>query len=389
MNDTRPVIAQVLHKLYIAGAEVLAAGLARKLVDRYRFVFLCLDEIGPLGEQLAGEGFDVLHLHRQPGVDWPIAWRLGRRIKQYGVDLLHAHQYTPFFWSALSRLPRAQPPIIFTEHGRHYPDQRKVKRVLANKVLLRGGDCVIAVGQFVKQALVHNEGIADQRIEVIYNGVDPAPLDAQQAVKARVEVRDEFNLATDQPVVLQVARFHPVKDHATSIRAFAHMTSQIPNACLLLAGEGQKRSESQALAKQLGVANGVRFLGERDDVSRLMAAADLFVLSSLSEGISLTLLEAMAAQLPIAATDVGGNREVIAGGESGLLSPRGDDRALSTNLVALLDDRDRRAAMGRAGRQRLLEHFTQQQMHDQYAGLFERLIGRYSNVSASQRRSPP
>ena len=120
-----------------------------------------------------------------------------------------------------------------------------------------------------------------------------------------------------------------------------------------------------------------------------MAAADLFVLSSLSEGISLTLLEAMAAKLPIAATDVGGNREVIAGGESGLLSPRGDDRALSANLVALLGDRDRRTAMGRAGRQRLLEHFTQQQMHDQYADLFERLVGLYSNASAAQRRSPP
>ena len=375
MTDTRPVIAQMLHKLYVAGAEVLAGDLARKLADRYRFVFFCLDEIGPLGEQLAGEGFDVLDLHRKPGVDWSVARRLARLTNKHGVDLLHAHQYTPFFWSALSRVPRTRPPIIFTEHGRHYPDQRKVKRVLANKVLLRSGDRVTAVGQFVKQALVNNEGIADQRIEVIYNGIDPTPLDAQQAAKARVEVRAQLNLAPDQPVALQVARFHPVKDHATSIRAFAHMAGQIPDACLLLAGEGEKRSESQALATKLGVADRVRFLGERDDVPQLMAAADLFVLSSLSEGISLTLLEAMAAGLAIAATDVGGNREVIAAGESGLLSPRGDDRALAANLAALLSDRDRRTAMGRAGRKRLLDTFTQRQMHDHYAALFKQLIG--------------
>ena len=374
MTDARPTIAHVLHWLKLAGAEVLAADLARRLEERYRFVFLCLDDVGPLGEQLRDDGFVVEHLRRKPGIDMTVAAGIHDAVKRHDVDLLHAHQYTPFFYAAASRRLGATPPLIFTEHGRHYPDRRSIKRVVANRLLLRRRDRVTAVGEFVRQALTANEGIKAKRIEVIHNGIDPQQFAVDGQAEARSRVRRELGLADNQPVALQVARFHPVKDHATAVRAMAHAVQSLPDAVLLLAGEGDDQPKIELLANELGIADHVRFLGLRRDVPDLMAAADVFVLSSLSEGISVTLLEAMGCARAIAATDVGGNSEVVAHGTTGLLSPRGDATALGENLLRLLRDGALRTEMGAAGRRRLLEMFTQQRMHDAYAALYERLL---------------
>ncbi len=378
---SKPVIAHVLHRLYLAGAEVLAAALARELRDRFDFIFLCLDEVGPLGKQLASEGFEVIDLRRRPGVDFSVARRLRAIVRQHRIQVLHAHQYTPFFYASLSRgflgSLTARPRILFTEHGRHYPDIRKTRRVLANKLLLRGRDRVTAVGHFVKQALVNSEGMAARRIEVVYNGIDTDLFQFDATGQVRAQVRQELNIDAHRGVALQVARFHPVKDHATAVRAFAAAagTFAAPDKpLLLLVGDGDRRGEIETLIAELGIGDMVRFLGVRSDIPRLMSAADVFMLSSLSEGISVTLLEAMGAAIPIAATDVGGNGEVVADGESGLLSPRSDHAALGANLATLLRDPALRRRMGDAGRARLLATFTQARMHARYAGIYEQIV---------------
>ncbi len=376
----KPIIAHVLHRLYLAGAEVLAAALARQMRDRFDFHFLCLDEVGPLGEQLASEGFNVVDLQRKPGVDLSVARRIRALTKEHGIELLHAHQYTPFFYASASRgiwgSLTSSPRLLFTEHGRHYPDIRKTKRVFANKLLLRKRDQVTAVGNFVKQALVNNEGIAQQRIEVVYNGIDTDRFQVDTTGQVRAAVRAELSIAADRGVVLQVARFHPVKDHATAVRAFAAAAGTFNEAnkpLLLLVGDGDEREKIESLIAQLQVSSLVRFLGVRSDIPRLMSAADVFMLSSLSEGISVTLLEAMGAAIPIAATNVGGNGEVVAHGESGLLSPRSEHAALGVSLATLLRDPLMRQRMGEAGRARLLATFTQQQMHKRYAEIYEQI----------------
>ncbi len=377
MKQDRPAVGHVLHRLSRAGAEVLAGDLARKLADRYRFVFLCLDGVGPLGEELIGEGFVVADLKRRPGLDRSVARRLGAVVAEQQIGVLHAHQYTPFFYAALSRGLGSSPPILFTEHGRHYPDRRKLKRVLANKWLLKPKDRVTAVGRFVKQALVDNEGIAGQRVDVIHNGIDPQAFPPADT-SSRAAARRLIGVGEDVPLVMQVARFHPVKDHHTALVAFARVLDEIPNAKLCLIGEGDHSPGIEALSAELGIHEHVLFLGARKDIAGLLPAADVFMLSSVSEGVSVTLLEAMATGLPIAATDVGGNSEVVDHGKTGLLSPRGDGRALADSLMALLTDADRRCAMGVAGRERLLDVFTQERMHSAYAGLYGQMLGRHA-----------
>jgi len=360
--------------MYLAGAEVLAADIARRLKDRYRFVFLCLDEIGPLGVQLIEEGFDVIDLERRPGIDWMVSKRIRRAQRQYGIDLYHAHQYTPFFYAAASRRLNTRPRVLFTEHGRHYPDYRRPKRVLANRFLVRRCDRVSAVGHFVKQALVNHEGIAPGRIEVIHNGIDPQKFSDARNEQDRLAVRAELGIGPQQTMVLQVARFHPVKDHATAIQAMAWVVQQVPQAVLVLAGDGERMAEMANLVGDLHLADHVRFLGVRQDIPRLMSGTEVFLLSSLSEGVSVTLLEAMGASLPIVATEVGGNSEVVIAGQTGLLSPRGDAERLAHNLVVLLSDSPMRLRMGQAGHAHLLDEFTQQQMHDAYTRIYQQML---------------
>ena len=377
----RPVIAHVLHRLDRAGAEVLAAGLAKSLRDRFEFVFFCLDGLGPLASELADDGFVVKNLARQPGIDRVLARTMRQRIAEHNVSLVHAHQYTPFFYSALSRglIPkrRQRPgvPILFTEHGRHYPDHRSTKRILANKLLLAKGDRVTAVGQFVKDALIQNEGIPANRIDVIHNGIDPGP---EPTDSDRVHARQQLGIDNDRPIVMQVARFHKVKDHATAIRAWAILHNQpinpIPDALLVLVGDGEERPAIEKLIAENGLQDVVRLTGAVDNARELIPAADLCILTSLSEGISVTLLEAMAAGKPVVATDVGGNAEVVQHDKTGVLVPRGAAGRLAQTLGLLLKHTGYTQRLyGTAGRARLLKSFTAQRMHTDYAQRYESL----------------
>ena len=379
---SRPIITHVLHRMDLAGAEVLADGLARALAERFESRFLCLDGVGRLGQKLSEDGFEVIALGRRPGIDRNVIRHIRRVLRDRPTDILHAHQYTPFFYAAMARprsfMPgRKNPPVVFTEHGRHYPDRRSLKRVRANRLLLSPGDRVTAVSWFVRQALIRNEAIPPGRVQVIYNGIDP--MDDKAGVlntEARSRARQMLGLEPDVPVVIQVARFHSVKDHATAVKAFAKVHEQLPDARLVMVGDGPQRSAIAEQVRQSGLDGVVLMPGLIEGVRQVLPGADVAMLSSLSEGLSVTLLEAMAASLPVATTDVGGNGELIAPGITGLLSPRQDAQALANNLITLLRDADQRQAMGQAGRTRLLEMFTEHRMHEAYAALYLQVLGR-------------
>jgi glycosyltransferase involved in cell wall biosynthesis len=351
---------------------MLAARLARRLRERYRFVFACLEERGTLGEELQQEGFTVEVIARRPGLDLRSTWRLGRWLRRERVDVLHAHQYTPFFYAITARWPWSRPPILFTEHGRHQPDYPRRKRIWFNGLMIRKRDHVVAVGEAVRQALIVNEGIADKRIEVVYNGIDADRFAGRPG--DRGEVRRELGLETDEPLILQVARLDYLKDHATAVRSMKRVIQEKPTARLLLVGEGPEEQLIRAHVEQLGLGSAVVFLGLRKDVARLLQAADLFLLSSVSEGIPLTLIEAMCAGLPVVSTRVGGTAEVVIDGETGMLTPAGDDTDMAGAIVRLLGDSAMRQRMGNAGRERARQLFSEATMAEQYASLYEEML---------------
>ncbi|MCS7306912.1 MAG: glycosyltransferase [Thermoguttaceae bacterium] len=371
-KSDRPTVCQLLHSLQIGGAEVLAADLARGLADRYRFIFICLDNLGRLAERLQTEGFPVVCLGRRPGFDGACIFRLARLWREYEVDVVHAHQYTPFFYAACARAWRGRPPILFTEHGRWYPDYPRRRRILFNRLVLRGRDRVTAVGQAVREALVRNEGLPRHRIRVIYNGVDVGRFAPRP--ERRLPVREALGLTPTDFVIIQVARLDYLKDHITAVRTMARLVRQVPEARLLLVGQGPKRPLIQAEIQAQGLEGVVHLLGEREDVPQLLWAADVAMLTSISEGIPVTLIEAMAAELPVVATKVGGVPEVVLHEQTGLLGPVGDDEQLAQYLIRLATDRSLRCRLGQAGRRRAEEIFAQPLMHQQYAECFDEML---------------
>jgi glycosyltransferase involved in cell wall biosynthesis len=365
----------LLLALNVGGAEVLAARLARRLRHQYRFVFACLDELGPLGRQLQDEGFLVEVVGRHPGVDWWCVRRLATLLQAQRADVVHAHQYSPFFYGSAARMLAGRASVVFTEHGRDFPDIRRPKRVWANRlVLLRRRDRVVGVGESVRQALVQNEGIPARRVETIYNGVDLSPYAGVPDLTDRAEARREMGLGDNDLGIIQVARLNFMKDHATAVRTMARLATGCPETRLILVGDGEERGSIEALVGQLGLGDRVQLLGTRNDVPRLVRAADLFLLTSVSEGIPLTVIEAMAAGLPVVSTDVGGLREVVEVGRTALLAPAGDDQALAGAILRLAGDPGRRAAMGAAGRLRAWARFSEDRMVDDYNRLYEELI---------------
>ncbi|HUE73638.1 MAG TPA: GT4 family glycosyltransferase PelF [Pirellulaceae bacterium] len=386
----KPVICQLVHTLNVGGAELLARQFAEAARDRYRFVFVCLDAPGVMAEELAAQGYAIEVIGRKAGFDLACAWRLGRVLRRHGVELVHAHQYAPFFYAMLARMMGMRHlPIIFTEHGRDYPDYPRLKRKVANRLLLRRCDRVVAVGNCVRDALIQNEGLPPDRVEVIYNGVDISRYDPQRPL--RDAVRKELGYDQGEILIMQVARLNRLKDHPTALRAMARLAKDCPQARLVLVGDGEERPALEKLTDELGLRGVVRFLGTRSDVARLLQAADIFLLSSISEGIPLTIIEAMATGLPCVATDVGGIAEVIIDGETGRLADARDADALADRLRALIGEPERARRMGAAGCIRAEGHFSDAAMHASYGKIYGELLNQngLTQAAAGQCREVP
>lgn len=359
----------VLHLMHVAGAEMLVAETIRRLGSRLDPVIFCLDGVGPLGERMRGEGVPVIDLQRQPGLDLSVSGRLAREIRDRRIDVVHAHQYTPFFYTALARLrTRHRCHVMFTEHGRHFPDIVSAKRRLLNTLVLsRLADEINGVCEFSIRSLAEKDGFPFDAMEVIENGIDPELYDDP---RDRRDVRAALGLDPHRRIITCIARFHPVKDHAALLTAFADVARVQPDVDLVLAGDGPLRGALEGQAATLGIADRVKFLGVRRDVPQILQAADVFALTSVSEAASLTLLEAMAAARPVVVTAVGGNPEIVRPGVDGLLVPRGDAPAIAAAFLELLADDDKARAMGAAGRARVREKYrlndTVERYYDRY-----------------------
>lgn len=369
----RPTVCHVIHALGVGGAEMLVDVMVRRLAPDYRCVVAVLDEVGELGAQLQADGFTVEHLRRQPGIDRGCAKRLDAFARRENVSLLHAHQYTPFFQAMLSRGLTGTRPVLLTEHGRHVPDLPSRKRSLVNRLLLRKQDRLIGCGGAVRQALIDNEGLPAQRVDVIYNGVDLQAF-SRATADARTRIRQEFGFASDDFVVVQVARLHELKDHQTALQTIDIARRTLPGVRLLIVGEGQERGAIESGIARDNLQDHVHLAGSRSDVADLLAASDAFLMSSISEGIPLTIIEAMAAELPVVSTAVGGIPEMITSAQNGFLAPAGRPDALAGCLVSLAQSPALRRKIGAAGLRTAQEQFSLESMLSGYRRLYEEMI---------------
>jgi sugar transferase (PEP-CTERM/EpsH1 system associated) len=369
-------ILQVVHSLVIGGTERVVCDLVRAFNnDEFCTSICCLDELGEFGEELRSKGYDVKVLGRRPGIDLNLVRRLRKVYRQQNVDLIHAHQYTPYFYAASASLFNGGTQVIFTEHGRHYPDRIRPKRAFFNQVLRFCTVSYTGVSEFTRQSLIRYEKMPASRIRVIYNGIQ---LDGNYNGCANPAiVRTSLGLKKTDLLILSVGRMDPVKDFETLIKAFSFIAQGLPHASLWIVGGGDSNYSEQLvrLIEELGMESKITLLGSRRDVSQLLFACDLFVLPSITEATSMTILEAMASGRAVVATQTGGNPEIVIHGQTGLLVPVGDVAALSQAMDQLLRGTSLREVMGKAGRSRIEKNFTMEHILLEYEELYREAVG--------------
>ena len=311
-------------------------------------------------------------------------WRLARWMREESVDVVHGHNPVGGLYAALAARIAGVPVVFRTEHSIHYPGRHSAVypflEVLSTALTRR----VVCVCQAVLESHVRRMPWAARRFVTVANGISPAP-----HTRPRETVRQELGLATDARVALTVGSLTPAKAHDVLIAAFAEVAAAEPRAILLIAGEGALRPSIEAEIARRGLAARARLLGARGDATDLMEACDVFVLSSVREGLPVTVLEAMRAARPVAATRAGGTAEAVEDGVTGRVVAMRDAAALAAALVELLGDPERAARMGQAGRRRWAERFTAERMVADTESLYRAELALGARVASAGAAGKP
>lgn len=368
---SRPTVVHVVHSLETGGLENGVVNLVNTTDRDLRHVIVCMTEEGVLRARLE-PAVEVVALGKRPGQDLGAFVRLIALLRRLRPTIVHTRN-----WAALDAIPAARLAgvrvLVHGEHGREAsdPDGRNRRRNRIRRLLAPLVNQFVAVSRDLERWLVEEVRLPARKVTTIVNGVDLSRFGQGDRRVARARL----GLPADATVVGTVGRLDPVKDHAGLLRAFAGLTAAHPDALLVIAGDGPCREELTRLTGALGLGERVRLLGDRRDVPGVLSALDLFVLPSIAEGMSNTILEAMASGLPVVATRVGGNPELVEEHVTGRLVPSRDPGALADAVAVYLDDPHVRAVQGKAARQRATERFGLERMCEGYVDLYRRLVG--------------
>jgi glycosyltransferase involved in cell wall biosynthesis len=359
------------------GAERAMVTLATNLPrDRFEVTVVTTRPArGPLLDVLVAEGIRHLALDRHGRLDVAPFGRLVGFMRRERIDVVHAHMFGSNFWgSVLGRLARV-PAIVAHEHTWSYEGQ-PVRRFVDGHVIGRLADAVVAVSRRDRDRMVGVEGVPAEKIVVLPNPYvrrPPAPA---------VDLRTKLGIRPDAPLVATVAVLRPQKALDVLIDAFAELTVTMPDARLVIGGDGECRAALEDQARRLGLGDRVRFLGWWQDVGQLLETADVAAMSSDYEGAPLFALECMAHGAPLVSTDVGNVADLLGPGDGVLVVPPRDPAALARGLAELLRDPERRARQAEAAATRLPPYEIDSVVRE-FAALYERLV----RASGSERQT--
>jgi sugar transferase (PEP-CTERM/EpsH1 system associated) len=329
---------------------------------------ICLHESGSLAHELIDHGVAVDACNKRNGTDLGALIRARGLLRRNGVDIVHSHNIIAHDYAMLAAAGLNPRRIINTRHGMGGPPLANAREWLYRRCMRRT-DHVVAVCEAARHNLIEQGRLPADKLVAVPNGIhverfSPVSEAARRRLAQMIEVGESTR------IIGSVGRLNWAKDIPTLIRAFALLRGRQPDSVLVVIGDGSLRQELVAFAAEEGVAEHVRFLGDRSDVRELLQGLHVLAMSSVSEGYSIALLEACAAALPIVATAVGGNAEIVHDGVNGHVVPSRDPGMLAEGLLDILADPARADAMGRAGREWVLQHGTFDGMVRRYEALY-------------------
>jgi glycosyltransferase involved in cell wall biosynthesis len=350
-------IAHVVDSMDVGGAETIVAQMCRLQRDQgHDPRIYAVASLGALGEQMLREGFSVkTHLGRS----LPDGMRnFFRTFKEAHPDIVHIHNPTPTIYAAMPARMTGVPSIISTRHSLvAEPRNRTVE--LKYAVAARCCDWVVGICDATANNLKDIRSIPRRKIVRVYNGA--APL--KRAAKEQQPQKDGFTL-------IFVGRLEPVKNHSLLLRAFAAAHASMSSLRLWMVGDGSERPRLENLANELGISAWVTFWGQRLDVTPFLSAADVFIMSSKSEGLPMSLLQAFSLGLPAIVTDIGGMAEVVRLSKAGLTASVTDPAEMAAAILRLAHDDAEREQLSKNAEEAFRSRFTLQAMVDAYADLY-------------------
>jgi glycosyltransferase involved in cell wall biosynthesis len=352
-------IVHVVYSLEMGGAEILVAQLCHlQRKHGHDVSVVAYSNLGTLGEKLLGEGIPVLVLG-----ETPLPRTLARFLKEFRrirPDVVHCHNPAPTLQAAIPAKLTGVRSVIATRHSLVAPPYNRAEEIAFN-FTARFCDWIVGICDATCENLRRTPGALRNRIVRVYNGVDALPAASSEAQPQK-----------EGTTLLFVGRLAPIKNLSTLIQATAHALPRVPDLHLWIVGHGSERPALEALVQQLGIDGHVTFWGERIDVAGFFSAADLFCMSSTSEGLPMSLLQAMSVGLPAVVTNVGGMAEVVRNAHAGLTAPVKDAAQMADAIVQLALNPSQRAILSENARTAYREHFTLERMNASYMDLYQR-----------------
>jgi len=358
-------VAHIFYSLRIGGMEKVGIDLIKNLnTEKFENYIVCLDEVGPLGEELIKEGFKVMAFHKGHGYNFKFLPKLVRFLKEKKIKIVNTNNPSPHFWGGLASFIAGIKICIHTKHGVSFVDVPR--RKLLNKISALFNKKIVCVSESVAQLTIEKEGIPAEKVCTVHNGID-----TNSFIKEPVNqsLSREFKI-TNSKIIGSIARFVKDKDQGTLIKAFKKLIDKKIDAKLFLVGDGDTKDSLVSLVKILNIEEHVVFTGYRKDVKDFLNLFDIYVLSTHTEGISISLLEAMAVENACVATDVGGNSEIIKNGFNGELVAENDVNGLSSVLNKLIVEENYASKLAVQARKDVLKNFSLKKMTEKYENIY-------------------
>lgn len=379
---TTPLIVHAIHRLGVGGLENGLVNLINHLPrESFRHAIVCMTEATDFKARIRNPDVSVFELRKRDGQDWRLFLHLYRLFKELQPAILHTRNLA----TLECQLPAWLAGVPFRLHGEHGWDVFDPKGEVVKYQWLRRAfqpliHRYIPLSEQLHFYLRDKVGVPERKIQRICNGVDTQIF--YLAKNGKEPIPGCPFQSPDLLLIGTVGRMHGVKDQSNLVQAFIGLLKVQPqfrrNVRLVAIGDGPLRTQCQAMLNKAGLSELAWLPGQRDDIPRIMRGLDVFVLPSQAEGISNTLLEAMASGLPVVATAVGGNRELVENGASGRLVPPSDPDALAEAIRLFLEDQQLRRSHGIAALARVREKFSLERMVAQYLEVYNNTMGKQS-----------
>lgn len=381
-SKKRILVQYFSNVLVRGGAEEHILTLLRGLDRAYfRVQLVCTPELAERLQSDLPSDVEVLPLRFRKPSQILAALRLARIIRTSGVDILHSHLfYSSLFASPIGKLCGV-PLIVETPHLREHWRRGWKSHYWIDRLAGRSVDHYIAVSQANARYLVEQKGLPQEKVAVIHNGCDLKRFSPDHAVPHGL--RQTMGFGADDPILVVAARLEPQKAHHILLDALPAVRQEFPQVRLICVGEGSLRAPLESRVAELKLEASVRFVGYQSNIADWLALADLTVLPSFYEGLPLIAIESLAAGRPVIATAVDGTPEIVVDGQTGLTVPPGDSASLAEAIRRLLRDRSLREGLGRAGRQRVQQMFSEQRQVDMTQQFYLKALARRGHAHAT------